>query len=258
MKIRDKFWVWGHPKNSLYGNFGIKTPSNLSPAGGMEYLGAKNIFYVPMNLKVNESEFYEGIQKALRIGIAVEDFSERNKRLEHIISLSQQYKNIHYTVFDDFFNEENKRGNYLNYSHEELGRIKNYLKKSGLETFLVVYTKQFGNKEILKEYIRDFDCVSMWFWSESEVSDYENKIKEFLSLTEDKKRMIGLYLYNFGEEKSADEKTVLYELEKLGEMLRQKLIEGVILHTNAVADADCKAADVARDWLEKYGDDILL
>ena len=51
MKLRDRVWIWGHPENSLKGNFGIDKDSSVSPVNGMEYLGAKNIFYVPKNAR---------------------------------------------------------------------------------------------------------------------------------------------------------------------------------------------------------------
>ena len=61
MKLRDKFWLWGHPEgcyNNMYGNTGI---SRMTPMEACLYLGVRNTFMVPdgqhENVKVNNRQY---------------------------------------------------------------------------------------------------------------------------------------------------------------------------------------------------------
>ena len=68
MKLRDKVWIWGHPENSLKGSFGIDKDSAVTPVGGMEYLGARNISYLlTENDKRTNTTPYSVIQKNIGV-----------------------------------------------------------------------------------------------------------------------------------------------------------------------------------------------
>ena len=66
MNIKDKLWIWGHPVNSLKGSFGITKDSDVSPMEGAKYLGANNIFYVPMGRKIDRSACNEEMKDVAR------------------------------------------------------------------------------------------------------------------------------------------------------------------------------------------------
>jgi hypothetical protein len=67
--------------------------------------------------------------------------------------------------------------------------------------------------------------------------------------------MVGCYLYNFGEHKQATGAAVKWQLDYYRELLLKGEIEGVVLHTNTMADLDYEAYDVACEWMDKHGDE---
>ena len=69
------------------------------------------------------------------------------------------------------------------------------------------------------------------------------------------RRMAGCYLYNFGELKQATGEKVKWQLDWWREKLLNGEIEGVVLHTNTMADLDYEAYDAACEWMEEHGDE---
>ena len=72
--IQDRLWIWGHPENSLLGCFGIDKESHVTPVNGMKELGAKNLFYVPMNKETDRDAMsYEMQRECLSFGWSIEN-----------------------------------------------------------------------------------------------------------------------------------------------------------------------------------------
>ena len=68
MKLRERFWLWGHPEkcyNNMYGNKGI---SRMTPMEACLYLGVRNTFMVPDGehdgTKVNRRQYNKSFKKA--------------------------------------------------------------------------------------------------------------------------------------------------------------------------------------------------
>ena len=69
--------------------------------------------------------------------------------------------------------------------------------------------------------------------------------------------MLGLYLYNFGECRPATAEAARWQLERYTQLLRAGEIEGIVLHTNTMADLDHPAYDVETAWMREHGDEII-
>ena len=74
-------------------------------------------------------------------------------------------------------------------------------------------------------------------------------------MTPTNRRMFGCYLWNFGEHKPATREAVLWQLDWYYEKIKAGEAEGVVLHTNTMADLDLDAYDAACEWMDKHGDD---
>ena len=109
--------------------------------------------------------------------------------------------------------------------------------------------------EEFQPYMDEFDGVIMWTWKESDVPLIPEKFELFKKYTPNTRRMVGCYLYNFGESKQATGEAVKWQLDYYRELLLKGEIEGVVLHTNTMADLDYEAYDVAVQWMEEHGDE---
>ncbi len=74
-------------------------------------------------------------------------------------------------------------------------------------------------------------------------------------MTPNNKRMFGCYLWNFGEAKPATREAVLWQLDFYREKILLGEAEGVVLHTNTMADLDLDAYDAAIEWMALHGDE---
>jgi dipeptidyl-peptidase-4 len=77
----------------------------------------------------------------------------------------------------------------------------------------------------------------------------------FKKMTPNNRRMFGCYLWNFGEQKEATAEAVRWQLDWYREKILLGEAEGVVLHTNTMADLDYEAYDVAEAWMEEHGDE---
>ena len=126
---------------------------------------------------------------------------------------------------------------------------------------MVLYTREFGldaekDKDFMR-YIEPFDGIIMWTWEEKDVPLIPEKWELFKKMTPDKRRMFGCYLYNFGEAKQATGPAVKWQLDWYREKLLAGEAEGIVLHTNTMADLDYEAYDAALEWMAEHGDEVI-
>ena len=76
-----------------------------------------------------------------------------------------------------------------------------------------------------------------------------------LKSTPDKKRLMGCYLYNFGKEKEAQAEMVRYQLDHNLELMKQGLLDGIVLHNNSMGGFDLSAYKAAKEWVGEHGNE---
>lgn len=249
MKLRDRVWIWGHPENSLKGHFGLTAESDVTPIDGMRYLGARNVFYVPMwrpcDRDVKSAEMQEN---CLSFGWS----KEPTDSINDVIKRRKRYPSFKRLIYDDFFQSDNVGNNVFSIDKNELSENKKILNDNGLEMWVVFYER---DKDVdISEYLQYFDGVSFWFWKQPTEEEYQETVKTFIEKTPNKKRLIGCYLYDFGRETACDPDRVEIELSHDKELLQKGLIDGIILHTNAVGKMGFEAYGRCAKWMDKNGD----
>lgn len=259
-KLREKLWVWGHPTNAFMNRSGITTESHMSPREGIIWLGGENVFYVPSRYEISRREQAEYMKDMRNVGFALNTISKNPENFEEILQLGRDFDNVKIGILDDFFNAENT-DNYLNYSIETLKGYADRLHAVGMELWMVVYSKHFREESKpncdMREYFKVFDGITFWFWNESEIEFYEKRMQDFFDATEGIRRMVGCYLYNFGDEIPSNIEPTIYQLKRGLDFLKEGKIEGLIMHTNCVLDIGHKVPIEAKNWLANHLDDEL-
>jgi len=262
MKLRDKFWLWGHPEgryNNEYGNPGI---SRMTPMEGCLYLGVRNTFMVPVGIDVNRRQYNKSFKTLRQVGWECFEASEKPETIEPLIREAADFPNIGCVVFDDFKRIRDGGMKYKTLPIENLYRVHERLHNNEvrrLDSWMVLYTQEFGldSKEDaeFQPYMDVMDGVIMWTWKECDVPLIPEKFELFKKYTPITRRMVGVYLYNFGERTRATGEKVKWQLDFWYDKLYSGEIEGVVLHTNTMADLDYEAYDVACAWMDAHGDD---
>ena len=250
-KLKSKAWIWGHPANSLVNCSKIPEGNKTGPVEGMKQLNAENIFWIhfgggPENRKESAEAMEAACQK----------FGYRltpGRNVDLVLNEHKTYSHQTVAAYDDFFNEEWSENNYTVHPVPAVLEERRRLNEAGMELWCVYY-ESLINRDI-SEYLDAFDVFTFWFWSQRSPEEYESMLKRFVEKTPNKRRMLGVYLYDFGNKRPADPDLVERELERAKELILDGTIEGFILHTNAVADLGYEGYDRAVEWMAKHGDD---
>ena len=71
------------------------------------------------------------------------------------------------------------------------------------------------------------------------------------------RRNAELLCYDFNMSKPSTPELVKWQLDFYYEQMKNGTAEGIVFHTNAMADMDFEAYDVACTWLDEHGDEEL-
>ena len=263
MTLRDKFWLWGHPEGRYNNNtedFGCFEVSRMTPMEACLYLGISNTFMVPVGWPVNRRQYNKSFKTLNKVGWEFFRKINQPELIEDYIAEAKEFKNINCVVFDDF------KFNMKSHNFDELtNNLTNVIERlhnndiKRLDSWMVLYTHEFGidekNDEEFQPIMDLFDGIIMWNWEESHYKEIPEKFEIFKRLTPKNKRMFGCYLYNFGESKQATGEAVRWQLDFYREKMFAGEAEGVVLHTNTMADLDYEAYDACLEWMALHGDD---
>ena len=269
MKLRDRIWLWGHPEGRYNGKYGNEGISRMTPMECCQYLGIRNTFMVPDGWEINRRQYNKSFTTLNCVAWECYNAGKDPAVVEPLIREAGDFENIHGVVFDDF-----QRGGAAEYKKipvENLWYVRDRLHNNNirpLDMWMVLYTHEFDldpndpaskpyDEEGFKPYVEPFDGIIMWTWSEKDVHLIPQKYEAFKKLTAGKRRMIGCYLWNFGQKKPATGDAVKWQLDWYRERLLDGEIEGIVLHTNTMADLDLESYDVALQWMKEHGDEEL-
>ena len=256
--LRDRFWIWGHPEGRYNHEYGNEQESRMTPMEGALYMGARNMFMVPVGVSVNWRQYNKSFVTLNNVGWCVDNAAVDPVTLEKLIEEARDFPNITCGVFDDFKGYLDKHDVSPERYREVNQRMHNNPVRP-LDMWMVLYTHEFGfDAQVdaaFQPYIDAFDGIILWTWKQCDLDKFEEKYACYKEFTEGKRRLLGLYLYNFGECCKASGKDVLWQLERYTDLLKAGEIEGIVLHTNTMADLDHEAYDVERAWMELHGDE---
>jgi len=260
MKLRDCFWLWGHPEGRYNTEYGNNKVSRMTPMEGCLYLGINKTFMVPVGVDVNRRQYNKSFKTLSEVAWECYKAAKDPAVIEPLIEDAKDFPNITGVVFDDF----QRYDAYKEFDVQNLWNIHERLQTNEvrpLNMWMVLYTHEFGvdpeKDEDFKRYIEPFDGIIMWNWMESHYKEIPEKFELFKKLTPNNRRMFGCYLYNFGERKQATGEAVKWQLDFYRERILAGEAEGVVLHTNTMADLDYEAYDAACEWMDLHGDEII-
>ena len=260
MRLRDNFWLWGHPEGVYNDKWGNNQVSRMTPMEGCLYLGVRNTFMVPVGHKLNKRQYNKSFTTLRQVGWECFSAASNPEAVDPLIEDAKDFPNIGCVVLDDFVRLSAKFD--LEETVDNLWKIRDRLHNNDvrkLDMWMVLYTSEFGltpeEDERVRRFIEPFDGVIMWTWCESDVPLIPEKYEVFKKLTPNQRRMFGCYLWNFGEKKPATGDAVTWQLDWYRDKLYAGEAEGIVLHTNTMADLDLEAYDAATAWMAAHGDE---
>ena len=84
----------------------------------------------------------------------------------------------------------------------------------------------------------------------------EKYLEKLFALTKNKQVMLGTYLWDYSEDANCPMDAVLFEkqLKCYFDLLAEKTVDGVIVCSNTIGDADLETNRILKRYIEQYGD----
>lgn len=268
-KLKDRLWLWGQDAGSHHasaGNKNWKLPgeNRMGPVEGAAYLGVNNMCRVvmcgnPAPPFDTESEKLAAMRQVVWSAIGDAGSTRNNAEqsdMEEVLRQAEKYPNITGTVLDDFFCSS-ELGRVARHSLNSIARMRNELHAFAprpLDLWLVWYKQQLDWP--VDKYLELFDVISYWnMKAPAEFAEIDRDFGKLIALTPGKRRMLGCYMWNYGDGKALTVAEIRMQCEKYHEWIKAGKAEGIIFCSNCCADLGLEAVEWVRRWIKDFGDE---
>ena len=252
--LRDSLWMWGLEPNFHNKAFGLS--SRMTAAEGALYMGIRNIYMV-VNFNKPEPPFDQYSRSfttfnQVKWSIIGDISSDRTDvpfgDLDEVLRQAEMFDNVTGGVLDDFFNHKDRAKIYTPDKIKYIQDKMHNFHKRPLDLWCVYYPENDNSRAHL-EYV---DGAHMWTWKERDLSIFHERYKKFKEDTEGKRRMLGIYCLNYGEDGGypTTVEGMKFQLETYTELLVKGEIEGIIFCSNTAMDCNLPCVEFAKKWIE--------
>jgi hypothetical protein len=178
----------------------------------------------------------------------------QGKELDMLCDLACRFPNITGIFMDDFFNGSPERG-YAIHSLERLSEIRNklILPHRTLDLWAVIYKHQLDLP--IRDHLNAVDVVSFWEWWARDLPHLEDDLVKLEQLVPDKRRSLGLYLWDFGERTPMPLDMMRHQCEIGLAWLKAKRVDSLMFLTNYLCDLDLEAVEWTREWIARVANE---
>ena len=256
MKLSEKFWNWGHLEGSHNACTGLNC--SMSPEQFADEYGIRNSFIVSYggNIQPPFDALAERLSSLSEIkwsvlGDASTPLPEAELgNTEDILNIIDKAPNITGGVVDDFFSPERMK----RFTPEVLKRIRAALNEKGLDFWCVLYAHELDRE--LEKYLDCFDGITFWVWYSKEIPNAEEYVKRLLAISKDKPVMLGIYTFDYAAGAvKMDPELFRNQLYLYSDMLKMKQVDGIIVCSSTIGDADLDTNKILKEFMLTHGDD---
>lgn len=259
LRVKDKFWIWGHAAGSHNNQYGIEGLSQMTPLEGACYLGVPNLVMVRYsNVPAPPFEQYAMAFRPLQnvVWSIIGDASSSGNDLPIVVDLAKKFPNICGVIMDDFFQGVNEKGEgkLALCTPEELTNFKSQLVVNGkkLDLWVVLYTHQVELP--LAKHIAESDVSALWTWHANDIKILEQNFERTEKLYPLCRKVLGCYMYNYGDGKPMPVSLMESQCETGLRWLQEGRIEGMIFLASCICDLGLEAVEWTREWIQEVGE----
>lgn len=257
MKLKDTLWNWGHLQGSH--NKILKYDCKMTLQEFADEYQIPNAFVI--SYAGNIQPPYDNLAGQLSglkeikwsvLGDASTPLPDSPLGwTEDVIDIANKSQNITGGMVDDFFSPERLE----KYPPVVLKQMQQKLNNSqkNLDFWAVLYKSQL--EEDVAGHLDCFDGVSFWLWEQELIDDVEKHVQRFFELAKGKRKMLGIYLYDYASEKVMELSRFKRHLDYAVELLKAGEIEGIIFCSGCIGDMDLQANKYLKEYIALHGND---
>lgn len=270
---RDKFWLFGvraHQDDVWLGPAGPDSNrkffySRITPAEGAFILDVPNLVMVicdgePANFSHEAYGYAESFCRLKNVQWSCSGsggFRSGNEE-EFVCRLAEEYPNICGAYLDDFIDEPyiraagDDRQELARRAKQRLEEISGKLAKATrpMDLHCVYYSHVYGDLD--PSVFEKVTMLSMWTWNSAEIPNMEKNFAELERRFPDKKKMIGLYMFDFRAGHPIPNELMQHQCEFGLRMLQEGRADGLIFEANSLMGMRMESELWLRKWIEEH------
>ena len=233
----------------------------MTPTECAHYLGVPNLIMVRYNGQPAPPFDQEMIAlQSLRevvwsiVGAGGETFKGETQQ---VCDLASRFGNLSGAMMDDFFRPPDFDGPPALFAPDEVRAIQEQLRGnvSPLDLWVVLYDFQLHLP--FEEYLRHCDVITFWTWKARDLPNLESSFQKLGSQLPDTRKLLGIYLYDYGDARPMPLRAVQSQCEMGLRWLRERRIEGLIFLASCIGDLGFETVEWTRQWIASVGDQPL-
>ena len=254
-KLIDKFWNWGHLEGSH--NQWLGMDLHMTPEEFGEIYGIRNSFMVsskgniqpPFDALADRTASLKKVCWSI-LGDSSTPLPEHPLgETEEILRCAASHSNVVGGVIDDF----HAAGRQERFTPPVLEQIRARLNENGKDFYAVLYEFQV-NEPDQAAYYNCVDVITYWIWEQAHIDDLDTHIDNLFRAYPEKRKMLGMYLWGYAEEKPMQLERFQKQLHTYVKLLEEGKIEGIIFCSGCVGDAPLLTNKYLKEFLAENGD----
>lgn len=254
--IRDLLWVWGNPEMTKPGEQTVATFAEASTAKRAELLGVPNVVIAGQGIPNDDAEADALTREVAASPRVVWEISADGaggppfvytQRMAQVRKLVDKYPNIEGVLLDDMSTVGIDHG----FMPEHIRQVRQSLdgKYAPVKVCGVLYTMSFDRPEIDK-YINELDVISLWVWHAKDLVNLEKYVAHCEKKYPGKPIMLGLYLYDYGDNRRMTIETLQQQCETALKLAHAGRIQGIVFLT---INNDAETVAWTANWVKRVG-----
>ena len=270
--VRDKFWMY-----SCYEGFtgfpSVPGESRMTPAEAAAYFNVPNVYVATITYgkepckALPPVDFHPYLVSFRSLKRVVWFLSEEQSivtdgTVATVRSLAKTYPNIVGIAVDDYFAPTVKGYPGSPLTLDEIDYIQGQMRNVDdrhVDLWVVAYRHNLeeDTEHIVPTYLNKVDVITYWNAWAREIQTLEEDFARLERLTPGKRKLLGCYMWDFGDNKPVP-LPLMQKQCRLGlEWLRKGRIEGMMFLGNFLCDRPLEAVEWTRRWIQEVGDEPL-
>ncbi len=258
LRVRDLMWAWGNPEMTEEGVHEVTTFAQASPSERADILGVPNVILAGMGLPGDDTEAEDLTKQVAHCPHLIWEISTDSgttgppfiyrKTIARIRNLGMRYPQIEGILLDDMTSVGIDHG----FKPEHIREVRRLLgpQNEQIKVWGVVYTMNL-NREGIEDYIRELDTINLWTWHAKDIPEIENNLEFLESRFPEKPIVLGLYLYDYGDNRRMTLDLLERQCETALALARDGRIQGIVFLT---IKNDAETVAWTAEWISRIGD----